>query len=451
MLTLDLGTSYFKAAILHASGEILCLDRAPTPIVRDGVRSTIAPDLFVATVRESIRRLVARVPDAARRLRGVTFCTQANTFALLDRSGRTVTPLIVWNDCRAGSQCDALTERLASPAHRERSGLPGLSPYLAIAKLNWLRDVEPSAYASGHSLLFIGDYFTRWLTGEHVTDPSVAALTGLFDISTGEWSVEWCERANVDARWLPRVVAAGTRVGPIRREVAEELGIPKGVQFAAGLLDQYAGAVGVGNAAVGDVSETTGTVLATIRSSASSTAPTGRDTIIGPSPWKGRFYHMAVGDVSASLLDLYRRSLPDVPSFEELDADANASPSQLALDPSAPIDALRATVVEWAGRAKRSEAVAAIYRAVAESLRRQVASLTEEPPACVRSAGGASRSRRWLQVKADVLGVPMLEPATPEPTLLGAASLAAAAFGLPPIRVGDIDSSRLVRPAKASS
>jgi xylulokinase len=449
VLVIDLGTSYFKTAILDASGDILCIDRTPTPLCRADGWSTIDPAEFFRTVGDAIRRLAACAPDAAQRLRGITFCTQANTFVLLDTDDRPVTPLIVWNDLRAvGSPTEALSRRLATPEHRSRSGLPGLSAYMAIAKLEWLRTTDPGSYARARRLLFIGDYFAFWLTGKHVTDPSVAALSGLFDIGEGAWEPDWCDRAGVDAGWLPSVVAAGTGIGTIRPEVAAELGLPVGATVVAGLLDQYAGAIGVGNARLGDVSETTGTVLATIRASASCVPRPGSNALVGPAPWPGGFYHMAVGDVSASLLDLYRRHLPDAPTFEQLDASAAGARSSLRLDPGVPAETLRATIRDWAGREDRGAVVAAVYRAVAESLRDQVTSLSDERPACVRSAGGASRSRRWLQVKADVVGVPIVEPARPEPTLVGAAALAAAAIGLPPIGGREVDASRWIWPTE---
>jgi sugar (pentulose or hexulose) kinase len=50
-------------------------------------------------------------------------------------------------------------------------------------------------------------------------------------------------------------------------------------------------------------------------------------------------------------------------------------------------------------------------------------------PEEIRSGGGAARSALWLQIKADVLGVPIRATRCPEPTSLGAAMLAKSARG----------------------
>jgi sugar (pentulose or hexulose) kinase len=74
--------------------------------------------------------------------------------------------------------------------------------------------------------------------------------------------------------------------------------------------------------------------------------------------------------------------------------------------------------------------VRAILEAVARALREQVASVSGGTlPVEIRSAGGAARSTLWLQIKADVLGVPVRATQCPEPTSLGGAVLAESALG----------------------
>jgi xylulokinase len=98
-------------------------------------------------------------------------------------------------------------------------------------------------------------------------------------------------------------------------------------------------------------------------------------------------------------------------------------------------------------RHTQGHAVRSILEAVAVALREQVRAVCRETdPTEVRSAGGAARSDLWLQIKADMLGVPFRATLCPEPTSLGAAILAEAALsgaGVPEIarhwvRLGDL-------------
>jgi sugar (pentulose or hexulose) kinase len=49
---------------------------------------------------------------------------------------------------------------------------------------------------------------------------------------------------------------------------------------------------------------------------------------------------------------------------------------------------------------------------------------------CCAPSGGGARSKLWLQVKADITGIPVVTPRVTEPAALGAASLAGVGIGL---------------------
>jgi len=432
VLAFDFGTSYFKAALLDAQGDIAGFHRVPTPIVRNGLRSEIDPEVFRKTVRTITAALAAHSPEGFAGVRAVTFCTQANTFVLLDAEDRPLTPLIVWNDERAWPTNPAIANLPLDPLYAARTGMPETHHYLAMAKVRWLMRADPSLRSKVARLRFIGDEFTHWLTGAHVTDGSIAAISGMFDVVDWTWNDAWAAAGEVDRCWLPAVERAVT-ARPIRPSAANELGLPPGCVFVTGCLDQYAGAMGVGNDRVGEFSETTGTVLATLSCASTFAAPETPHAFRGPGATPGTFYHMTFGDVSAALLAHYRQQLPDHPSFESLDAAAaEASGPCLRLDHRLPADALRAQITAWAPSEPRADVVLCIYETVAAALGEQVRELAGgKPVTAVRSAGGASRSRLWLQIKAATLGCPVLAPRSPEPTLVGVLSLAAPHLGWP--------------------
>ena len=65
VLTLDLGTSYFKSALVDADGRLCALDRTPAPITRTaGGLCEMSPDQFRETVTQAVRRLADTAPGA---------------------------------------------------------------------------------------------------------------------------------------------------------------------------------------------------------------------------------------------------------------------------------------------------------------------------------------------------------------------------------------------------
>lgn len=449
ILVFDFGTSYFKAALVDANGALRCVARVPTPTDIDGDRREIDPATFTRVVRELTHRLATQMPNGLEGVRAVTFCTQANTFVLLDDADRPLTPLIVWNDERAQGIAPELAGWTQLYDYRRLTGIPQLNHYFAIAKLRWIATHQPHIYRAARRLCFLGDYFTHWLTGLHVTDGSVAGLSGLFAVEDWHWSEQWAGLVDVKIEWLPEVLRSGTTIGSLVPSVAAELGLPGDCLFAVGILDQYAGAIGVGNRTPGGISETTGTVLATVRCAGTFEPTENPRAFRGPAAEPGKYFHMTFGDVSASLLEFYRRQLPDQPSFESLDESAQESAPRLTLDHRQPIEELREQLCNWAQTQPRSAVVACIYQTVANALADQMYGLCgKEAPSLIRSAGGASHSRRWLQVKANTLGIPVLSPQTPEPTLIGTADLAARALRWNPlVQSDDADlGDRIIRP-----
>jgi xylulokinase len=70
------------------------------------------------------------------------------------------------------------------------------------------------------------------------------------------------------------------------------------------------------------------------------------------------------------------------------------------------------------------EASAYAVRDIIDQMRSMGCELTE-----IRVVGGGARSRLWRQIKADVVGLPVVNPLTPETTSLGAAMIALVGIG----------------------
>lgn len=434
ILTFDLGTTYFKAALFDEQGRLAGLHRVPAP-VRSPHRQWLEMDVadFRIAIAQAVAAVAALRPNGLADVAAVTFATQTNSFVLLDGDGQPLTPLILWPDARA-AQCVGPLERLMElPGFGARTGVGELSCQFMAAKLAMLATEQPGLWAKARRLCLISDYLGLWLTGCQASEGGAAGLTALVDIHKLNWWPEALAAIGVPRPWLGEVVRAGTDLGPLRASAAE-LGLPESCRFVVGCLDQYAGAIGGGCIGPGSVSETTGTVLAAVRCSDrfESSAPAG--LYQGPAFDAGLYFQMTFGSTSANLLEWYRNQLPDRPDFAalcELAAPVPPLCEGLRARPRADLCAGEAEAFEnRLPHHGRGHCVRAIMEQVAFALARQVRQLTGgQFPGEIRSSGGAARSELWLSIKADVLGVPFAATVCPEPTSQGAAMLAARALG----------------------
>jgi xylulokinase len=432
ILVIDLGTTYFKFALFDRAGQLCGVTHLAPPIRRPEAEwMELDAGDFARAVAEGVARLGARTGGLAD-VEAVGFATQTNSFLLLDAEDRPLTPIILWPDRRAADLEAEYRRRCDVPGFAATTGIPQLGCQFMPAKLLWLREHCPAACRRMSTLCLISDYLTWLLTGRRTTEAGVAALTGLVDVRRCQWWPELLGRFDLDAARLPPVVRAGTDLGPLDARAAGRLGLPPECHFVVGCLDQYAGAIGAGNVEPGAISETTGTVLATVRCADRLAADLGPAVFQGPAFREGLYWQMAFGDVSAGYLHWYRDQLPDRPDFDQLTASAariEPGAEGLRLRTGAALTTPEEVFEGLSPRHTPAHAVRCILEAVAAALGEQVAALSPgAPPQEIRCAGGAARSDLWLAIKADVVGACTVATLCPEPTSLGAALLAEAAL-----------------------
>jgi xylulokinase len=433
ILAIDLGTTYFKFSLFDRDGCLLGTHRESLPLLNaPGGRMGIWADAFSTWITIAIAKLQGYV-GSLEEVEAVTFATQTNSFLLLGRNRRQLTPIILWPDTRAVNLELEARRRCETPGFSAITGVPQVSFQFMVAKLLWLQRQLPELWTQTEKLCLISDYLTLLFTDKHVTEAGVAGLTGLVDIHRCEWWPEMLARFEIDRRMLPSIVRAGSDLGPITAKAAGQFGLPPSCRFIVGCLDQYAGAIGAGNIEPGMLSETTGTALATVRCADHFAAEPGRGVFQGPGFREGLYWRMVFGDVSANYLQWYRDRLPGrPPPFEQLSALAEAiepGAAGLRLKSSVGLTEPEEVFEGLTPQHTPDHAVRCIMEAVAVALREQIAALCDgATPGEIPCAGGAARSELWLQIKADVLSAATAATTCPEPTSLGAAMLAEAAL-----------------------
>src|SRR4029079_16194067 len=112
----------------------------------------------------------------------VSFATQANSFVLLGERDEPLTPIVLWSDQRAADASEELAAIGRTTGFRDRTGMPRFGPSLGLAKV--LRWKHQNARLLDHTtrLCYLSDLFTLWMTGQHLTEGGVAAISGAMDL-----------------------------------------------------------------------------------------------------------------------------------------------------------------------------------------------------------------------------------------------------------------------------
>lgn len=433
ILAIDLGTTYFKIAIFDRDGRLHAVSRVAPPLTKTPAGILELPaNALSETIARGMAEVAGSVAGGLADVDAVTFATQTNSFLLLDAEDRPLTPVILWPDARAAELEAEIVRRFDAATAAAITGIPCPNCQFMPAKLVWLQRNTSETWRQMRRVLLISDYFTFLLTGKYVTEAGAAGLTGLVDIHACQWSPTLVERFGLKEENLPTIVRAGADVGTVSSDAQRQFGLPAHCRVVVGCLDQYAGAIGVGNVKPGMISETTGTVLATVRCTERTDTRPGIAIFQGPGFRAGQYWQMVFGEISANWLEWYCNQLPDKPPFADLVALAEAIPpgcDGLRLNTDA---GLLTDGEKFTGRLPhhaRAHEVRAILEGVASALKDQTALLSPDSlPTEIRCAGGAARSDLWLQIKANMLGTSTASTQCDEPTSLGAAMLAEASL-----------------------
>lgn len=389
---------------------------------------------------------------------GIT--NQRETVLAWDR--RTGTPYgtaIVWQDRRTAERCDELVAAGHLPKVREITGLV-LDPYFSASKMEWLLAHRRLPRDAGLALGTIDSWLVWKLTGgaAHLTDPSNASRTMLFDIRSLDWSDEMCGLFGVPRTALAEVRPSSGRFGVTTAGIA---GIPAGLPISGVAGDQQAALFGQACFTPGMAKNTYGTgsfVLLNV----GSVCPPPAEGMLTTVAWTlGTDVGGANGSpggpgvdvayalegaifVTGAAVQWLRDGLGLIDNAAEIGplaqsvADSGGVymvPAFAGLgspwwDPYA-----RGTIVGITRGTTKAHLARAVVEAMAYQTRDAVDAMGAAAGvriADLRVDGGASAMDAMLQMQADQLGVAVRRPVDQETTALGAAYLAGLAEGVWP-------------------
>jgi erythritol kinase len=431
-LGIDAGTSVVKAALFDDEGEALAVAGRPLELVHaaeDGVEQDL--DAIVAAIAG-----VTREVSAGHTPHVVAITGQGDGCWVTDEAGRAVRPALSWLDGRAGEllgrwNTDGVTERVfRTNGTTVFPGAPG--PLLA-----WLDAHEPDALDRATTAGACKDaVFTR-LTGERATDPSDSSLPFGDGTGTGYSDVALEAMGLAHRRDLLAPITVPVPQAELSDSGAALLGLPAGTPISSGPFDFPACARGGGVRAIGDALLIVGTTLGCmvhVDRLATDGDPAGFSVATGE---PGRWLRAMPAMVGTASMDWMLQTLGlDVDAIDVALAASPPGAGGVEVLPYLATSGERAPFVDphASGQVTGVRLTTTrddLLRAMCEGLAYAARHCFDAAGGATRivACGGGTRSRPWLQVFADVLGVPLELARTPEVGARGAVLATAAARG----------------------
>ncbi|MGH3239173.1 MAG: rhamnulokinase, partial [Spirillospora sp.] len=226
----------FAAVDLGASsGRVMAGRVGPGTLELDEVRRfPNRPVRVNGTLHWDILGLYGNVLDGLRAapsgLASAGIDSWAVDYGLLDAGGALLRNPVHYRDARTEGVMDRVRADVGDDALYQASGLQFL-PF------NTIYQLVADDLAGASTLLLVPDLLSYWLTGEIGAERTNASTTGLLDVRTGTWSHDLLARLGLPAEIFPPLRNPGDRIGPLRDDVAAEVGHPSLQVVAVGSHD----------------------------------------------------------------------------------------------------------------------------------------------------------------------------------------------------------------------
>ncbi len=442
-MALDAGTTGITALVLDESRRIVgrAYQEFDQHFPRPGRVEHDASEIW-AVAQTVLEAALANAGAEVAEVAALGITNQRETTVLWDRTtGQPVHNALVWQDRRTADLCDELRPAWQDRV-RAKTGLV-LDPYFSATKLHWLlENVAGARERAARGELAFGtiDTWLAWnLTGQHVTDPTNASRTMLWDIHKGAWDQELLDLFGVPVSVLPDVVPSSHIVGAIQN------GPLSGVPVAALVGDQQAALFGQRCFEAGQAKNTYGTGCFLLQHTGTEAVEsqhgllTTRAASIGNGP--AQFALEGSVFVGGAAIQWLRDGLKMIDEALGVNNEAEKTEDSGGVVVVPAFAGLGAPY--WDPHARgavlgltRGTSRRHIARATLESIAFQSADVLKAMESDsglrlpeLRVDGGATQSDILMQFQADLLGRPVVRPADVESTALGAAYLAGLAVG----------------------
>lgn len=446
ILAIDAGTTSSRAIIFDKNGQEIAIAQHEFEqhFPKEGWVEHDPLEIW-SSQKKAIEDVLSKNNIQASEIDSIGITNQRETTVIWNKkTGIPIYNAIVWQDRRTANICSDLDQKGYAQTIQNKTGLV-LDAYFSGTKIQWIlnQNIETRKKAEAGELLFgTIDTWLIWKLSNgkyHVTDPSNASRTMLYNIHTLEWDNELLELINVPKKILPNVISSSQKIGVVQLESWDDEILISGI---AG--DQQAALFGQLCFGPGEVKNTYGTGCFCVMNTGN-TPVQSKNKMLTTIAWQldGETTYALEGSVfiGGALIQWLRDGLNLISSAEEIEELAKSVESNGGItfisaltglgapywDPNAFGAIMGITRGTQKGHLARAalEAIAMRSREIIIEMQKDAGIQYQD----LKVDGGACKNNLLMQIQADLLNTTVIRPKTTETTALGVAFLAGLASG----------------------
>jgi len=453
LIGIDIGTTICKAVLFDSElKQVSAAEKEyPMPLCPKDGWSEQDPDIVLNGALTVIRKVVRNPQVDPATIKGICFSSQVLGLTPISKDGEPLRHAISWQDRRATSQAEWIRRKIGEEMIYDITGHK-IGPINIEPMILWIKENQPDVYSRTYKFLCIKDYVEFRLTGEIATDPSCLVTSLSFDIRKAERSDELLDLMGIPSDKLPDIKPSISIAGYVTDTMSKPTRLRKDTPIIVGGFDTVVASLGAGIVRPGLILDASGTStvisLHMDRRLLNRLMPK-RQFYLSCHVIPNQYTCISVLVTTGAVLRWFRERLggeevraareQGVSVYSIMDREAEAvepGSNKLILisqfEGARENASLRGVFFGLSLGHTRAHLIRAILEGVALSMRERLEALEEAgvPVKKIMLIGGGARSRIWNQIKADVMGIPMIRMDVDEAGPLGGAILAGTGVGI---------------------
>jgi L-xylulokinase len=449
LMGIDNGGTLSKAAIYDLNGKEIVSSSVKTRLIMPeaGFIERDMNELWEANV-QVIRDVIIKSGVNPESIIGVSTTGHGNGMYPVDKNGEPAYNGIISTDTRAK---DYVTEWYQNGTFDRTLPKTMQSLWAAqpVALLAWFKDHNPEVYQRIKWVFMLKDFIRYRLTGEAYAEITDISGTNLLNVKEVRYDTDLLKEFGLEdaLEKLPPIKYSAEICGYVTPKAAQLTGLKEGTPVAGGLFDIDACAIATGLTDSSKMCVIAGTW--SINEYISQTPAIERDLFMNSIYcMKGYWLTTDASPTSANNLEWFltefmgeesriaeEKNISVFTLFDNMVANVKPEDVDILFLPflyGTNVDAdAKACFIGLNGWHTKEHVLRSIYEGVAFSHFDHINRLLKlrEMPECIRISGGASRSKVWVQIFADVFQIPIEVTKATELGTLGAALCAGIATG----------------------
>jgi len=238
IITIEIGTNAVRVFAFDLDGNVIGSLKCYIPTFHpEPDRSEQDPEQVFITMLYTLKNLLNEVIHPKKhKVVSICFSSSMHSMLAIDKYGNPLGNAVTWADNRANKEAQQLKNSALGKSIYNATGTP-LHPMSPLTKIAWIKNNDKDRFKQAAKFLSLKSYIIQQLTGECLTDYSIASATGMLNIHKIKWETDALKFAGITQEMLPDLTPVFASAGKLKKAYQISLGLSADTKIIVGSSD----------------------------------------------------------------------------------------------------------------------------------------------------------------------------------------------------------------------